>query len=660
MSALETKITITAIDRVSDVVKGVTKSLDNIARSSRDLGNAWNRTTTAGGEFLTRVRNISLVAFGAGAAILGLAKHYAAYAQELNLASISTGIGVENLQKLQYAATLSEVGIDDLNVGLKFLNRSIAVGLSNPVSEQAAAFNSMGIKLRDANGNIKDTNTLILELSSRFQKATNISQETATAMALFGRQGAALIPFLKQGPEQIKKMEEELTKLGHVWTPDQLKAGAEMNDSFKKLRASISGLGADIAIKLFPVLTPIINSMTQWIVKNKIWMADNFQKNVVQLGGALKTIWQHLLNISNALLPVIDAIGGFRTIIEFLAAIYIARLIISFANLVIALGGLAKAFYVVSAAILASPITWIIGGLVLLGVAIYEVITHWAQIKAFMISIWPQVLPYLETFLNILTLGMYGAIKFIIQHWDDLKNFMIGIWPKIAPYVETFLNFITLGMYSAVKFILTHWSALEPYLLKVWGGLASGAQYYFGFIAAFVEKAFAPIMPYVKSVWDAISTYITGILEKIKTEIEAFYNFITEPFKKIAGIFNGGNATITTKTIAGKENSKPGLVESLTNLAKTLFSTDNNNQTSLSKLITPLVQNSLGLNTQTNSAVVNNQPSQSTASFNQGIFNQGSQKLDINMQIDYEGKPTKVTATSPAPINFMANVGKML
>src|SRR5688572_921568 len=134
MSALEAKITISAIDRVSNVVKGISKQLDGITKATSNLSGSWNRMTTAGGEVLARVRNITLTAVAAGVAIFSLAKHYAELSEELVLTAQKTGISVENLQKLQYVANLSNVPIDQLNLSLKFLNRSIIEAATNPTS----------------------------------------------------------------------------------------------------------------------------------------------------------------------------------------------------------------------------------------------------------------------------------------------------------------------------------------------------------------------------------------------------------------------------------------------------------------------------------------------------------------------------------------------
>ena len=637
MSALEAKITISAVDHVSSVVKSINKSIEGMTKATSNLGNAWNRASLAGSDFVARVRNLSLVAVGAGVAVFGLAKHYADLSEELVLTSQKTGVNVEALQKLQYAAKLVNVPIDNLNISLRFLNRSIVAGATNPVSQQAAAFNSMGIKVRDASGHIKDANTVLLELSDKFKKAPDGPQKTATAIALFGRAGNDMIPVLNQGSEALRKQGEELAKLGHIMSAAELEQNEKFANDYKKLTVAVGGLANALASDLIPVLSPIIKYMTDWVVANKLWLADNIKQDVVIFGQSLKQVWQYLKNIKDAIMPIINAFGGFKNVIAVLVGLYVARLVISFANLVGALLGVAKAFALVSLSILASPITWIIGGIALLGLAIYELIKHWAAVK----------------------------------------TFMMNIWPDVQPYFEAFANIVTIGMYSVVKSIFTHWSEIAPYLIKTWNYLSSNATYYFNAIYNSVVKAFAPIMPYVKAVWDWIAGYFTTILNDIlglfgtnldavqtkindaldsmKSALSAFADYIEAPFKKVFSLFG----KIGDKIVAIKNyiTGSPASTENDKNGEKKEPSAFNR----AANLVKPLVQNTLGLTSQTNPVSAGDtKASNINQSFVNQLYPQNNSKVDINMQIDYEGRPTKVTAKSPEPISFTANVGKML
>jgi phage-related protein len=629
MSSLEAKITITAVDHVSSVVKGISKSLEGISKATSNLGNSWNRLATASGDLVTRVRNISLVAVAAGTSLYGLTAHYSKYSEELNLSSIRTGVAVDSLQKLQYAATITGISTDSLNTSLKFLNRSIAVAGSNSVSEQAAAFRSMGISVRDANGNLRDANSVLLEMSTRFQKSNDAARNTATAMTIFGRSGTELIPFLKEGKSKIMELQDELERIGHVWTPEELQIGQAFDDSLDRVKVSIQGLASVIAINLFPVMKPVIDGMTKWIVGNKQWLAGSIRENVILLGDALKFVWQQLVRIRDVVMPVVNALGGLKTILTFLAGLYIARFIVSVVNTVTALFGFAKAIASVSLVLLASPLTWYIAGITLIGVAIYQLIRHWSELKEFVKRIWPDVQPYFEVFANVITLGMYRVAKSIYENWGAISSYLSKTWQWIADTASVVFDTV----YNAIT---NAFSPIMPYIISIWDGVKN-----------YLAQVMNTILGFFGTDLDAISEKFTSILGSMKEAVNDFIGFIAAPFKALSSLFHNivGGITSIRDTLTGKVtlpdmNAAGNIVPAIGNPAETMSN------------VIPMQRRENALT-----------PFSATATTATGSTMQQSpnQHLDISMTIDYEGRPTKVTAKSPTtPINFTASVGKMV
>ncbi len=604
MSALEAKITITAVDRVSSVVKGISKSLEGITKATSNLGNSWNRLAAASGDLVSRVRNIALVTVAAGTSIYGLTSHYAKYAEELGLSSVRTGVAIENLQKLGYATNLTGISTDSLNTSLKFLNRSISVAASNPMSEQAAAFRSMGISVKDVNGNLRDVNEVLLEVSARFEKSTDAAKNTATSMTLLGRSGTELVPFLRLGPDRIAKLGAEFSRIGHVWTEPQRKLGEAFDDSLDKMKVSITGFASLISIKLFPVLQPLIESLTEWIVANRELLSIKMAEGITKLGNALQFVWQMLERIYDAISPVIDAFGGLKAVLIFLASLYIARFVVSVGQTIAALLSFANAIRIVTVAMLTNPIGLFIGALSLVGYGIYQ----------------------------------------LIKHWDALKAVMIKIWPDVQPFVEFFLNVVTLGMYTAVKTIIGNWDKIKPYLTALWKWMSDSADAVFMTIGSFFSGMVDSVLGMFGTNMDAVAEKFSGVMDSMRSAVTTFLDLISIPFKAVYALFE--------KVVNGVKSVRQSLggasvpeVKSTGNIMPSEISPVRQN------LPTPF------------SAVAEGGKNilQSSGGESASLTTQQNSHLDINMTIDYEGRPTKVTAKSPnTPINFSASVGKMV
>lgn len=623
---MQAVVTITAVDRVSNVVKTISSSIKGISAATDNMSKSWSRMAQAGDDVLTRVRNFSLIALASGGAIFGLTKHFAEYGEELGLASQKTGVAVSNLQKLQYVAKLNNVETEGLNTSLKFLNKNLVEAATNPASSAAAAFSSMGISVRDSNGQIKDANSVMLEMGDKFKNAADGPKKVATALVTMGRQGTSMIPILNMGTDAILKQEEELAKLGHLWSQPELDQAGEFANQYKRLTVAIEGVASVIAINLMPVIEPIIGYMTEWIAVNKQWLADNIKQDVILFASGLKQVWLSLMNIASTIVRVANALGGFKNILLLFAGVYVAKFVVSVGQLVASIFGFIRVFSVMSAALLASPITWIIGGVVLLGVAIYEV----------------------------------------AKNWDFVKASMVSALTTVKPYFETYANIVTLGMYSVVKSIYNNWSKIGTYLEEVWSGFPATASRYLSQVFTAVIGAFSPILPYVTSIWDGVKTYfstvlngilglfgtnldaleakLNNVLDSMKSGLLSFADAIYTPFKPILAMFEG-----IYSGVVGVKNAITG-----TPSVPDMQSTGN--------VITPLVANTLALDHPSNMAKpsILNAGSQTTTNLTNNFQSAQNQTIDINMLINYEGRPTKVTARSPSPINFTASVGKMV
>lgn len=202
----------------------------------------------------------SNIAKGVATAVAGAATAFAALSfQAINTAdsmdemSEKTGIAVESLSQLEYASKIGAVSFDQLTGGLSKLAKT-AVQAAQGSDTAKKAFQTIGVSVTDANGKLKSTEALLLDVAEQFSQYEDGAGKAALAQQLFGKSGVELIPFLNKGKDGIKALMQEADRLGLTITKNTAAAAGKFNDDLDKLKGSVQGLANQAASQLLPVL----------------------------------------------------------------------------------------------------------------------------------------------------------------------------------------------------------------------------------------------------------------------------------------------------------------------------------------------------------------------------------------------------------------------
>lgn len=251
MASKDVSIDIVAQDKTGAAFKSVKGGLNDLSTS---VGAVTGKI--AG---LTAV----LAAIGSAAQVKGLVDS----ADNMNKLSQKTGIAVSELSSLSNTADLAGVSNDQLASALVKLNKNIAEAASGG-KEQSEAFRNLGISVKDANGNIRPTSDILGDVAGAFQGAADGATKTQYAMALFGKAGADLIPFLNTGKQGIKEF------------------GASFGDEFAKnaeaFNDNITKINQQLKIILVDGINPMLVGLSKMIVE--------FQEGTKYSGGFLDAI----------------------------------------------------------------------------------------------------------------------------------------------------------------------------------------------------------------------------------------------------------------------------------------------------------------------------------------------------------------------------------
>jgi hypothetical protein len=199
----------------------------------------------------------------AGGLAYGLKKlvsETAEYGDAAIKASQKTGVAVEQISALRFAAEQSGLGFDGLQTALERFGRNIS-GVSSKGSEAGKALAGIGVSARDAGGNLRPMHDLLLDVAERFAKTKDGAGKTAVAMTLFGRAGAEMIPMLNAGRAGIEALENQATQLGIVFSEKGARAAQDFNDQLKMLEGGVHGLEFKIGNALIPALNDLMIRM---------------------------------------------------------------------------------------------------------------------------------------------------------------------------------------------------------------------------------------------------------------------------------------------------------------------------------------------------------------------------------------------------------------
>jgi hypothetical protein len=166
------------------------------------------------------------------------------------------GMAAGEFAGLQYAAKFASIEGEALASTLIKFNQNVAKAAEGGKS-QAEAFDSIGVSIRNADGSVKGSSQLLLEIADRFAELPDGAQKSALAIELFGKQGAKLLPLLNKGSAGITELTRQAQELGLVLDDSAYAAAGQFNDSMDVLAASTEGAGFKVAANLVPTLNDI-------------------------------------------------------------------------------------------------------------------------------------------------------------------------------------------------------------------------------------------------------------------------------------------------------------------------------------------------------------------------------------------------------------------
>jgi uncharacterized phage infection (PIP) family protein YhgE len=220
-------------------------------------------------------------AAAAAAAIVNAVGKAVDRADDIGKMAQRVGLGTEALSRLEYAAKLSDVSLDQLGTGLKQLSKNMAAAATGN-GTAAAAFNALGVSVVDANGKLRPTEAVFLDLASAFKRLEDGAQKTALSMAAFGKSGSDLIPLLNEGAEGIRRYAAESDAMGRTVNSSTATAAQKVKDAGERIGGIFDGLALKIAEGFLPAMESIADLVSSPSFTNGVTLLSNLIGGIAQ------------------------------------------------------------------------------------------------------------------------------------------------------------------------------------------------------------------------------------------------------------------------------------------------------------------------------------------------------------------------------------------
>jgi len=258
--ALDLRVVIAATDKFTGPARAMERGLRGAQKAAADTRAEFQALSSAA-DSIGRAGTKMMLAGGAILGGLGLGAAGAARAgEELLTVSKRTGVAVESLSALKYAAEQNETSFEAVGTSLRFLMRNageFAKGVAS--SKVRDTFEELGISVTDAEGRMKTGEALFLEVANGIKSAGSEADRTRIAMALLGRGGQAALPLLKMGAEGVAEAMQEARDMGITWSEEQAEAADAWGDALAKLKATGAGAVRGMVIPLMEASKPLID-----------------------------------------------------------------------------------------------------------------------------------------------------------------------------------------------------------------------------------------------------------------------------------------------------------------------------------------------------------------------------------------------------------------
>ena len=376
-----------------------------IPRLAKAVGRVGGSLRKVGSETMALGLKITAMAAGAAYGLYHIVRGAVDAGDKLGEMAQRVGLSVDAYAQLQFAAAQADVEQEQFTSSMDQFNKRLGemkagggamlefLQKVSPVlarqmkgaksNEEALGLMTNAFEMLALEG--KPASMSVDEFRKSAKGMANASKIAALASATMGKGGLQMGQFFAQGAKVIGEAKDKYHDLAGSQAKFAEESG-KLDNAMRETELAFSGLRNAAAAELFPALTELSKAITDILVGEagnlKIWAKEagaEISKWVKE--GGVKRLVKDLKDLWNRVQTVIDRLGGFLNVLKIVAG-YMAL------DLVVAIAGLVKSVWGLSAALLASPVGVFVLALAALAFVGYELYENWDVFKRLLGDIW--------------------------------------------------------------------------------------------------------------------------------------------------------------------------------------------------------------------------------------------------------------------------------
>lgn len=414
-------------EKLTDHLRYLEKQADKSVAALVKIGATADKVAAGASKVASATKGMSLAAGGALTGIAGMAYKAVTASDDLNTLAKQSGFTTGELQKMQYAADRIDVSMEDITSSAQKLKKNMS-GSSKDVQ---AAFDRLGVSIRDSGGEMRDINTVYWETVAALSRVQNETERDQLAMTLLGKSADSLAGIIDDGGAAFRSLGDEAEKAGLIMSQETLDGLNAVNDQVDSLKAKAAATLSQSGAKALEAAMPLLERLVE--------LLDSILTSLGNLTPAQMGVLMTILAIVAAISPLASAVAGIAKGVSFVTTTVIPALgtAASFVSGTI-LPALSSAFSAVSAAI--APVITAIGSFVaahaLIIGAVVAVVAAIALFGDQIQAILGRVDNYLqgvfakdwtEVFGPVLGGILNDFLQTVKGLWDSLKQILDGV-----------------------------------------------------------------------------------------------------------------------------------------------------------------------------------------------------------------------------------------
>ena len=204
--------------------------------------------------------------------------------------SRETGVALESIQELGYAASVNGSSLDAVSASVREMTKRIGEFEQLGTGPAKEVVENLGISFRDANGEIKAADQVMLELTD-----TMAGMRESERMNVLDKLGIdpSMIQLLSSTSEEVEGLRARAQRLGVV-TQEQGGAVASYNDSLTTLRFGMQGIQNMVAVGFAPMMGDLVDRFVNLLEANQDLIMNGLNwlgEVVASTMGMLERMW---------------------------------------------------------------------------------------------------------------------------------------------------------------------------------------------------------------------------------------------------------------------------------------------------------------------------------------------------------------------------------